>query len=195
MTTRHTSNFELVAQRLAVASSCVILYILAIRVPCTRGENIGMLVLLAFLACIEKLCSIMNLVSVEKGLGTPTFESPHPKNNSQDMTGRRCMPERPDSIASSKCSDAPDRLTVQAIRSAVHLLDRRRFYRNCDHRQFRNEYCIRSYRVLRHRARLRRSSRSARAKTATASGTPSRRRTKTRLDSRAQLESRQANHA
>lgn len=59
-------NFELVAQRLAVASSCVILYILAIRVPCTRGENIGMLVLLAFLACIEKLCSIMNLVSVEK---------------------------------------------------------------------------------------------------------------------------------
>ncbi len=53
-------------QRLVVAASCVILYILTIRVPLGQGGKTGMLVLLAFLACIEKLCSIMNLVSVEK---------------------------------------------------------------------------------------------------------------------------------
>jgi solute carrier family 40 (iron-regulated transporter), member 1 len=55
-----------VFQRLVVAISCVIFYILAIGLPLGRGGEAGMLVLLSFLACIEKLCSIMNLVSVEK---------------------------------------------------------------------------------------------------------------------------------
>ena len=44
----------------------MIFYILAIELPLGRGGETGMLVLLSFLACIEKLCSIMNLVSVEK---------------------------------------------------------------------------------------------------------------------------------
>jgi iron-regulated transporter 1 len=44
----------------------MIFYILAIGLPLGRGWEAGMLVLLSFLACIEKLCSIMNLVSVEK---------------------------------------------------------------------------------------------------------------------------------
>ncbi|KAK5290618.1 hypothetical protein LTR99_011019 [Exophiala xenobiotica] len=55
-----------VVQRLVVAASCVVFYILTIRLSLGHGGKTGMLVLLAFLACLEKLCSIMNLVSVEK---------------------------------------------------------------------------------------------------------------------------------
>jgi iron-regulated transporter 1 len=44
----------------------VIFYILTIGLPLGRGREMGMLVMLSFLACVEKLCSIMNLVSVEK---------------------------------------------------------------------------------------------------------------------------------
>ncbi|KAL2016493.1 hypothetical protein VTK56DRAFT_3456 [Thermocarpiscus australiensis] len=57
---------SIVFQRLVVAISCVIFYILAIGLPLRRGTETGMLMLLSFLACIEKLCSIMNLVSIEK---------------------------------------------------------------------------------------------------------------------------------
>ncbi|KAL2128819.1 hypothetical protein VTI74DRAFT_8599 [Chaetomium olivicolor] len=57
---------SIVFQRLVVAMSCVIFYILAIGPPLGHGGETVMLVLLSFLACIEKLCSIMNLVSVEK---------------------------------------------------------------------------------------------------------------------------------
>tara|TARA_R110002060_G_scaffold20331_2_gene27689 strand:- start:604 stop:1191 length:588 start_codon:yes stop_codon:yes gene_type:complete len=56
----------LVVQRIVVATSCVLFYILAIHLPLGRGGKTGMLVALSFLACIEKLCSIMNLISVEK---------------------------------------------------------------------------------------------------------------------------------
>ncbi|KAK4139372.1 Ferroporti-1 [Dichotomopilus funicola] len=57
---------SIVFQRLVVAISCVIFYILALGLPLRRGTETGMLVLLSFLACIEKLCSIMNLISVER---------------------------------------------------------------------------------------------------------------------------------
>ncbi|KAK3298702.1 Ferroporti-1 [Chaetomium fimeti] len=57
---------SIIFQRLAVAASCVIFYILVIDLPLGRGGRTGMLVFLSFLACVEKLCSIMNLVSVEK---------------------------------------------------------------------------------------------------------------------------------
>jgi iron-regulated transporter 1 len=60
------ANISTVCQRLAVAASCVIFYVLVIGMPLGRGGRTGMLVLLSFLACIEKLCSIMNMVSVEK---------------------------------------------------------------------------------------------------------------------------------
>lgn len=53
-------------QRLVVAGSCVAFYVLAIGLPRAHGVETGLLVLLAALACIEKLCSIMNLVSVER---------------------------------------------------------------------------------------------------------------------------------
>jgi solute carrier family 40 (iron-regulated transporter), member 1 len=57
---------KIVVQRLVVVGSCVIFYILAISLPLSRGWEIGLLVLLALLACVEKLCAIMNLVSVER---------------------------------------------------------------------------------------------------------------------------------
>ncbi|KFY28471.1 hypothetical protein V491_00447 [Pseudogymnoascus sp. VKM F-3775] len=56
----------IVLQRLVVAGSCVAFYILAIGLPRAHGVETGLLVLLAVLACVEKLCSIMNLVSVER---------------------------------------------------------------------------------------------------------------------------------
>ena len=56
----------LVLQRLAVAGSCVIFYVLAIRPKIPRGSKEGLLALLAMFGCVEKLCAIMNLVSVER---------------------------------------------------------------------------------------------------------------------------------
>ena len=55
-----------VFQRLAVAASCVAFYILAQGQTLGSDGKNGLLVLLAVLACVEKLCSIMNSVSVEK---------------------------------------------------------------------------------------------------------------------------------
>ncbi|KXX75491.1 hypothetical protein MMYC01_208117 [Madurella mycetomatis] len=57
---------SIVFQRLVVAASCMVFYILAAKLPLGRGGENSMLVLLSFLACVEKLCSIMNLISVEK---------------------------------------------------------------------------------------------------------------------------------
>ncbi|GAB1319299.1 Solute carrier family 40 member [Madurella fahalii] len=57
---------SIVFQRLVVAASCVVFYILSIKLPLGRGKENGMLMLLSLLACVEKLCSIMNLISVEK---------------------------------------------------------------------------------------------------------------------------------
>lgn len=56
----------LVVQRIALSTSCAIFYILAVQWHLGRGGKTGLLVALSFLACVEKLCSIMNLVSVEK---------------------------------------------------------------------------------------------------------------------------------
>jgi iron-regulated transporter 1 len=56
----------LVVQRIVVAISLIFFYLLAIHMSPNDGGKIGILVLLSCLACIEKLCSIMNLVSVEK---------------------------------------------------------------------------------------------------------------------------------
>ncbi|KAK7975626.1 pectate lyase E [Apiospora arundinis] len=57
---------SIVGQRLAVAVSCVIFSLLTIRGPLYPQAKAGLLALLAFLACIEKLCSILNTISVEK---------------------------------------------------------------------------------------------------------------------------------
>ena len=54
---------NIVLQRLVVTGSCVLFYIFAIGLPIAYVVKIG---LLALLACVEKLCAIMNLVSVER---------------------------------------------------------------------------------------------------------------------------------
>lgn len=56
----------LVLQRLVVAASCAIFYLLAIGLPVKRVVKNCLLAILTPLACFEKLCSIINLVSVEK---------------------------------------------------------------------------------------------------------------------------------
>lgn len=56
---------DAVFQRLAVAASCVVFWLLATgrKVP---DFKLWMLGLLAVLACVEKLCDIMNTISVER---------------------------------------------------------------------------------------------------------------------------------
>ncbi|KFY06853.1 hypothetical protein V492_07688 [Pseudogymnoascus sp. VKM F-4246] len=56
----------IVLQRLVVAGSCIGFYILAVGLQLPYGAEMGLLVLLAMLACVEKLSSIMNMVAVER---------------------------------------------------------------------------------------------------------------------------------
>ncbi|KAL7898504.1 Ferroporti-1 [Trichoderma sp. SZMC 28014] len=57
---------SIVFQRLVVAASCAVFYILAIDIPLSSGVRATLLVAVTFFTCVEKLCSILNLVSVEK---------------------------------------------------------------------------------------------------------------------------------
>lgn len=63
---RSKSLTTLVLQRLVVVASCVIFYLLAIGLPMKKVVNTCLLAILTLLACFEKLCSVLNLVSVEK---------------------------------------------------------------------------------------------------------------------------------
>ncbi|RTE85378.1 hypothetical protein BHE90_000009 [Fusarium euwallaceae] len=53
-------------QRIVVAASCAIFYILLKGLPISSPIGLVLLLLATLFACIEKLCSIMNLVAVEK---------------------------------------------------------------------------------------------------------------------------------
>jgi iron-regulated transporter 1 len=55
-----------VGQRLAVALSCAGFWYLATGLSSMWWLQYGLFVLLSLLACMEKLCSIMNLVAVER---------------------------------------------------------------------------------------------------------------------------------
>lgn len=55
---------SILVQRVAVALSCVIFYLLCRGLFTTSVAQNGTLALLALLACFEKLCSIMNFVAV-----------------------------------------------------------------------------------------------------------------------------------
>ncbi|KAL6800596.1 Ferroporti-1 [Trichoderma sp. SZMC 28013] len=57
---------SIVFQRLVVVASCGVFYVLAADIPLTSGVRTGLLTVVTFFACVEKLCSILNLVSVEK---------------------------------------------------------------------------------------------------------------------------------
>ena len=67
-----------VLQRLAVAASCAIFWILAATAFVYPSLKIWVLVPLALLACVEKLCSILNLISVERDwVPAAPLKSPH----------------------------------------------------------------------------------------------------------------------
>ncbi|KAK6214417.1 hypothetical protein LQW54_004466 [Pestalotiopsis sp. IQ-011] len=58
---------SIIGQRLAVAASCAILWIMERRVGLvTVRVTDGQFALVVLLACVEKLCSVMNLVSIER---------------------------------------------------------------------------------------------------------------------------------
>ncbi|PTB36456.1 hypothetical protein M441DRAFT_51191 [Trichoderma asperellum CBS 433.97] len=57
---------SIVFQRLVVAASCAVFYILAVDTQFSSGVRAGLVAVVTFFACVEKLCSILNLVSVEK---------------------------------------------------------------------------------------------------------------------------------
>ncbi|KAL6871889.1 Ferroporti-1 [Trichoderma novae-zelandiae] len=57
---------SIVLQRLVVAASCAVFYALAADMPPGSGVRAGLLAVVTILACVEKLCSILNMVSVEK---------------------------------------------------------------------------------------------------------------------------------
>ncbi|KAJ4180725.1 hypothetical protein NW759_017231 [Fusarium solani] len=57
---------SIVFQRVVVAASCAIFYVLLKGLPAGSPVGLGLLVVATLFACMEKLCSIMNLVSVEK---------------------------------------------------------------------------------------------------------------------------------
>ena len=55
-----------VLQRLAVAASCLIFWLLATQKHLGRLVDVVLFAILALLACTEKLSSIMNTVSIER---------------------------------------------------------------------------------------------------------------------------------
>jgi iron-regulated transporter 1 len=57
---------SIVLQRVAVAASCAIFYVLVADFVTGEVLRVSMLALVALLACVEKLASILNMVSVEK---------------------------------------------------------------------------------------------------------------------------------
>ncbi|KYK58094.1 hypothetical protein DCS_05107 [Drechmeria coniospora] len=57
---------SIVYQRLAVAVSCALFYLLSRGQPLRPGTRTGVLGLITALACVEKLCSVMNMVAVER---------------------------------------------------------------------------------------------------------------------------------
>jgi len=57
---------SIVGQRLAVGASCGIFWILYERKELGTKLRVGLSVVNILLACIEKLCSVLNLVSVER---------------------------------------------------------------------------------------------------------------------------------
>ncbi|KAK4172372.1 Ferroporti-1 [Triangularia setosa] len=59
-------RLSIVLQRLVVSSSCLIFYALARGLLSSVHAKTGVLALAALLACVEKLCAIMNLVAVER---------------------------------------------------------------------------------------------------------------------------------
>ncbi|KAH7310464.1 Ferroporti-1 [Stachybotrys elegans] len=57
---------SIIYQRLATVVSCVLFYLLSVKQSFRTGIKEAVLAILILIACVEKLCSIMNLVAIEK---------------------------------------------------------------------------------------------------------------------------------
>ena len=56
----------IVLQRMAVAGSCAIFFILATQLSLPPSVEITLFIIISLLACVEKVAAIMNSVSVER---------------------------------------------------------------------------------------------------------------------------------
>lgn len=61
-----TVRLSIIGQRVAVVLSCLCFWALSTNVPNFPGFRPSLLAILVFLACVEKLCSIMNLIAIER---------------------------------------------------------------------------------------------------------------------------------
>lgn len=65
-----------VYQRLVTVVSCALFYLLAVKGGAWGpGREYGIVAALVAMACVEKLCAIMNLVSIEKDWVSTTYLS------------------------------------------------------------------------------------------------------------------------
>ncbi|PHH61689.1 hypothetical protein CDD81_8034 [Ophiocordyceps australis] len=62
----HVARGSIVGQRVAVAASCLVFYLLALELPRASAPRLAMLALVTLVACVEKLCSIINLIAIER---------------------------------------------------------------------------------------------------------------------------------
>lgn len=87
-----------------------------------------MMVLLAFFACIEKLSSIMNLVSVKKDWVRQVRQSSQVPLTDKLLTGCDYGRKEPNHSEGHECLNATHRLILQAFRSIVYRFDRWNLY-------------------------------------------------------------------
>ncbi|KAK9583590.1 hypothetical protein V6Z92_007726 [Aspergillus fumigatus] len=82
-------RLSIVLQRVVVAASCAIFYLLAIGLPMRSVVDTCLLATLALLACVEKLCSVLNLVSVERDWVVVVAEKDHGSLKTMNAQMRR----------------------------------------------------------------------------------------------------------
>lgn len=107
---RIIAEINTVGQRIAVAASCAVFYYLANNVPSDPSSNVYKLSMLALLACVEKVCAILNSISVERDW--VSRYNHHYWRLFADVTGRRSRTGRSRVSAQIECADAPHRPTL-----------------------------------------------------------------------------------
>ena len=109
-----------------------------------------MVVLLASFPCIEKLCFIMNLTTVEKNRERQNCDRSCDPLTDEPLEGCGGGWERLDCSGRDECPNATYRPTLQGIQPAVHRFDRRSLHRSSHNPEFCNERDIHRYRVSCH---------------------------------------------
>ena len=145
-----------VLQWLVIAGSCVIFYLLAIGLNMPCGSKEGLLVLLTILACVEKLCAIMNLVSVERDwvCSLLVLRNAGSQVLNSLLSWRRgvkilwevhfssCAVSSELTCISHQCTDEAYRPDLQAHWSSLYHSHWQHFDWGCHHHQLFNEYRI-----------------------------------------------------